>query len=945
MTIDPAVIPGLLVLAGEFVALAAVGYVVVRVVLRQDDERMALAQGLVVGLALWGLIVNFVLYVMPGLAGGAVGWGLVLALGTGLGWRSSRPIWPRPRVIAGFTAAVLALFWVALASRQLMLIPDPPIHLGLAATFRAGGFPPELPWNAGTLVRYHHATDLLVGLLAPPFGPDLAFVSELLGAYAWTSFVLVVLTTMLNRASAFAVLVTASLLLTSGLWTFTSFGAGLLHLPVPTGLPEAGLRASLGGVYWPPVELSSPVKFTEVLADIWKPGFPLSYALAVAVLQHAARHERWTLPASITLAGLVGFMGLLSTTLVPVVLVVWGGLALMNWIHVREAGSATRTALGLGSGPVLAGLLLLGGGGAYTGILDGASPSGLIVTDGLDSTHWKALGSLEAHPGGVGVLGIGPVAVAMAAAALARRDRLVMTLATGAGLFLLAWLALDYPPAPWDVNRLAGHARNLALVALLLALSVRLTTIPARWRFVAGALLLGLVVWPTVVAPVRSLGQAVGHGIQLANARSVQLSRLERSSDVPLRRFQLRPISSRVAEYIRNHTPTGARVLATEWPYWNVFLATGRPNNAGFADLTYLIYHPGPEYWDARHYLEPAAFQRLDIEYVHAVDSWATNLPPRARRWLADQTMFELLVRDGDEALYRVRAGFSDLEVTPDPESFEALRSVSPSTVVFLAPQTIWLDRLRMASVLSHTQLVGAISALPLHVRSPEPWHVEPLGPQRPDLVVLPAAIEPWTWMFPSAARQPIWQNAEVAIYAPDGGLAPITPPTVFPVTPPVSVQVSSARVDAGRITFTTTNVDHAPDRWSGQDWVIIEVDDGPWEMPKAFLDAGRGPVIAKWFTGLISPNRTDSRHTYELDVADATLGARDELGNLTALESSDGELGRGTWVLAMRLHHEWRRSHWREVAFIPVLRFNVSKNGEVSLAVFEDDEADSSSR
>ena len=68
-----------------------------------------------------------------------------------------------------------------------MLIPDPPIHLGLAATFRAGGFPPELPWNAGTLVRYHHATDMLVGLLTPPFGPDLAFVSELLGAYAWTT--------------------------------------------------------------------------------------------------------------------------------------------------------------------------------------------------------------------------------------------------------------------------------------------------------------------------------------------------------------------------------------------------------------------------------------------------------------------------------------------------------------------------------------------------------------------------------------------------------------------------------------------------------------------------------------------------------------------------------------------------------------------------------------
>ena len=101
MTVDPAVIPGLLLLAAEFAALAAVGYVVVRVALRQTDDRMALAQGLVVGLALWGLITNFVLYAVPGLAGAAVGWGLTLILGTVLAWRAPHSIWPRPRVAAG----------------------------------------------------------------------------------------------------------------------------------------------------------------------------------------------------------------------------------------------------------------------------------------------------------------------------------------------------------------------------------------------------------------------------------------------------------------------------------------------------------------------------------------------------------------------------------------------------------------------------------------------------------------------------------------------------------------------------------------------------------------------------------------------------------------------------------------------------------------------------
>ena len=156
-----------------------------RVVLRQADERMALAQGLVVGLALWGLVVNFVLHLVPGLAGAIVGWGVLLALGAVLTWRAPYPIGPRPRVAAGFVVAVLALFGVALASRQLISIPDPSINLGLAAFIRAGGFPPELPWNAGTLVRYHYGTNLLVGLLAPPTGrPDFPFAFELLGAYS-----------------------------------------------------------------------------------------------------------------------------------------------------------------------------------------------------------------------------------------------------------------------------------------------------------------------------------------------------------------------------------------------------------------------------------------------------------------------------------------------------------------------------------------------------------------------------------------------------------------------------------------------------------------------------------------------------------------------------------------------------------------------------------------
>ncbi|MCY3913764.1 MAG: hypothetical protein OXG43_11050 [Chloroflexi bacterium] len=940
MTLDPAVIPGLLLLAAEFIALAAVGYVVVRVVLRQDDDRMALAQGLVVGLALWGVIVNFVMYVVPGLAGALIGWGVTVGLGAVLAWRAPRPIGPRPRVAAGFAVAVLALLWVALASRQLMVIADPQTHLGLAATIRAGGFPPESPWNAGILVRYHHGRDLLVGLLAPPFGPDLAFVSELLGAFAWTSLILIVATAVLQRASLVGLVVTVPLMLSSGLWTLTNVGPGVLQLPIPAGLPEAGLRASLGDIYWPYVELPPITDRSNALADIWKPSYPLGYAVAFVVLQHAASCQRWSWRAALTQAGLVGFLGLLSITLTPVVLVVWASLALVHVFGARRTEPAARAALRLGAGPVLAGLLLLGGGGAFTGILDGSRPSTLILAQSLEPEHWRALGSFEARPGGLGLLGLGPVALSGLAVALARRDRLVVTLAACAGLLVLVWLAVTYPPAPWDLNRLAGHARNLSLVALLLALGSRLAGLPpGRWRVGIGALLVGLIVWPTAMTPARNLGLAIGHGVQLANARWVQTELRDQGVDVPLRRFQLRALTGPVADYIRDHTTADSRVLATEWPYWNVFLGTGRPNNAGFADVIHLNYHQGPEYWDARHYLEPAAIRRLGLEYVLATDIWAAGLPTRSKTWLEDPSMFELLIREDDEALYRIRPAFLELDVAPHPETFEALRSVPPATTVYLTPQTIWVDRLRVASTLLHTRLVGAIHALPLHVRTSEPWTVEPLGEDFPDLVVLPASVEPWMWMFPPGGRQPIWQNEEVAVYAPNGAVAPITPPRGVLEASPVSVEVSDARIDAGRIIFAATLDNRAPERWTGQDWVIVEVDATPLALPVGFSghSRDRGPEIAKWFGGLISSASASESHTYEFDVPTARLAVRNEAGALVPLDTSEGGLGAGTWVLAMRLRHEWQPNVWRDVAVVPVLEITVSDTGDISYAASED--------
>jgi len=761
LIVDPAVVPGLLLLAAELAALAVVGYVVVRVALRQADERAALAQGLVVGPALWGLIANFALYAVPGLAGAAVGWTVTLALGAALTWRARRSVWPRPRVAAAFAVAVLALLWLTLAGRQLLESPDPTLHLGLAAWMQAGGFPPEVPWNPVHLVRYHHGVDLLVGLLTPPIGPDLAFVQELLGAYAWTAFALVVATGLLGRGSWQVALVVFPLVLTAGAWTWTDLGGGVLQVPVPAGIPAGDFGAALADVYWPSLGPSWPSE-PAALHDIWTPAFTLGYALTFVVLEHAVRSERATWYGVLTLGAIVGFLGILVTSLAPVVLVLWAALAAIRVARERPGGS---TVLRLGAGLGLAVLLMLFGGSAFTALLDAGPSSGLEVSWDLNQTHWQAFGTFDARGGGIRVLGVGPIVVAGLAVLLARRDRLVVALAAGAAILVLAWLVLNYSPAPWVVSRLAGHARNFALVALLLALAARLSSLEsARWHGAAGLLLAALVVWPTIAGPVHSLAAAVGSGVQLANAGWAAPDLRNQSPAAPPRRFQLPAMSDRLASYIRDHTLLHARVLTTEWPYWAVSLATGRPSHAGFAELSHLIYFTGPEYLDAVSYLEPNAVRRLGIEYIHATDAWAATLPPRAQGWLADPSLFELLARDGAESLYRVRQAFWTLDVEPHPESFEALRSASSSTIVHLAPELGWLDGLRVASVLSHTRLTGAVDTQPLHLQSPAPWMVQPPGERAPDLVVLPASVKPST--APTAEWIRIWRNDDIAAYA-----------------------------------------------------------------------------------------------------------------------------------------------------------------------------------
>ncbi len=934
MTVDPSVVPGLLFLLAELAVLAAVGYVVVRTALQETDHRVALAQGLVVGPAIWGVVVNLVMYALPGRAGAVAGWIFVLALAAVLVWRAPAPIRPRLRTAAGFAIVALALFWIALASRQMHGISDAWIHIGIAASIREGGFPLELPPTPGAPAPYHYGVYMLNGLLAAPSGPDLAFGEELLGAYFWIGLVLVVATALMRRTSRFAALISVPLLVTAGALTITGAPGNLLEVAIPTGIPSAGLRASLTEIYWPalgPKHHAPP--------NIWDPSFVMSYLLAFVVLARAACAGRRSWLSVITLAALIGFLGLTSTSLAPIVFVLWAGLEAVWLIQSRRAGSAQRSDVVRSvSGLALAALLLMAG-GFSTLILGYSVSSGFSLGTSEYFGSWRLLGGLDRLPGGVALLGLGPLAVAGVALLLAWRDRLVQALAAGTGALLLVTLLLTYAPQRWDILRLEGDARNLALLALLLALSGRLASLrPARWRYAAGAAVVALVVWPTVAEPVRNVGQSVGNGIELANA--------QRTQQTPGTRFVLESLpSDRIAAYIRSHTAANARVFSPH-PESMTF-ATGRPNASGFAGLVHLIPVDGPEYRDVLGYLEPAATRRIGFEYFHTTDSWLEGLPDEAVERLNDPTLFELLVRDESERLYRVLPAFLTLDAPPTPGSYEALRQAVPAsaTVFILRPEEFEVSELcltvtsaafcraltRTAWVLSHARLLGVIDPMALHLRTP--WRAEPLGRHTPDFVIAPAQFSPW--MFPPAARPPIWWNDETAVYALDGTVEPIMqPPRDEPF--PFSISLSDVRAADGRIAFTATFDDRAPDQWSGQDWIMIATETRPWRLPRQILPDAT-PPIATWFAGQVGPGSGTTSIAYEFDFQMPGLAVRDEQGLLKPLDSSEAVLGSGNWTLAVRLRHEYKPSYRRDAAIIPVLRIKVSETGEISYQVHKE--------
>ena len=161
--------------------------------------------------------------------------------------------------------------------------------------------------------------------------------------------------------------------------------------------------------------------------------------------------------------------------------------------------------------------------------------------------------------------------------------------------------------------------------------------------------------------------------------------------------------------------------------------------------------------------------------------------------------------------------------------------------------------------------------------------------------------------MFPPDSRQPIWHNDETAVYALDSAVDPIMPPPPRAEPFPFSITLSDMRaVDDGRIAFTTTFDDRAAGRWTSQDWVLVATQALPWDLPTQLLPDGTSPV-AMWFASYLNPGEGTSSFLYEFDFLAPSLAIRREHGVLKPLDRSEAVLDSDSYVLAVRLRHEYK--------------------------------------
>ena len=177
-------------------------------------------------------------------------------------------------------------------------------------------------------------------------------------------------------------------------------------------------------------------------------------------------------------------------------------------------------------------------------------------------------------------------------------------------------------------------------------------------------------------------------------------------------------------------------------------------------------------------------------------------------------------------------------------------------------------------------------------------------------------------------AYPPIWWNHAAIAYAVSPIAAAITPPPQPRAT--LSFEFRIPRRTANRFAFAATFVDHASDQWTGQDWLLIEVDSSPWSLPTSYAPNGYALVGARWYAGQIVPSGKPARHRYVFDGNTHQLAVQGPDGTLDVLPSSGDRLTPSTYVLAVRLRHDHLQA-----AIVPVLKVMVAEDGGVSYETF----------
>ncbi len=941
---------------------------------------MALAQGLAIGPPLWGLIANFVMYLVPGRAGALLGWLIVSALGAVLLWRSQTSIRPRWKTVLGLAITGSLVFSISLAARQLHWIVDSHIHLGLSALTQEGHWPLALPWSPDQPFIYHYGFDMLVGLLSPSDSLSLAFTTELLGAYVWTALALTVATSLVSRSGWIDVLTILPLLLTPGAWTLligTSI-PDILTIPTFTDIPSHGLRASLANIYFPDASLHWRNASEASPPNIWKPTFVMAYTLALIALMYVVQRGCRSLSTALTIASLIAFLGLLSVEIALFVLGTWAAFELLyplwgmtfpiknsnslllkitNPIAPRNhpdlapnyevsnqsstiANIASRLKLSLHLpsarmpseivGIAIATILLAVAGGPLTAIFRESNGTGLSFRWIDFSAAQQLLGTLVGPAtGGVTTIGLGIVPVSIFAMLLAWRSRLVSALIVGSAVFGLTGLVIHYAPSPHDVLRFDGHARNLVLLALMFALAKRLRSLDGLLRYAAGVAILALVTWPTTVVPVRTLALGIGNGIQLSNPQDAlqkpaRQGRVDPSAIEIRRHVDPKPVSDQVRKYIRYETHLDSRILSPNWD--SITSSTGRLNASGFVRYSHLTPATGPEYIDAISYLDPRAIKDLKMTHLHATDSWIDRLPTRAQGWLSDPNLFELLVQGESDSLYRIRPAFLDLNPDPDGRSFEALRRAIPANAAVRVIGLTDLDSARVASTLAHTILLGFFPRGDIHLRSEIPS-------QSPNSALADFVIVPRDRPRPYDLRtiRPVWWNQSAIAYAAESSNVQTIDPPPQPDAE-FSVRLSETQQTEDRISFRATFTDHSPTAWTGQDWLLISGEDLPWSLP--IEDNGITVASLAWFAGQIAPGGV-STHVYQFDARQNQLAVQESGGRFAGIQSSGDGLTPGTYILAVRLRYEHLQA-----AIIPVMRITITDSGPSNYTLYTGEHA-----